>query len=231
MNNRFFRALAAVVAAWLVAACTSHVIIRDEIAQSSPALCDYAAPDPSGAGWAYHRCEKFAVEVHPLQGAPGGAFKLAFVEFDDQGWFYRYQQNDDGRQPIAVASQMKLLEDLLREEGQSRDLIIVAYVHGWKHDASVCDEDVCCFRAVLRAVQETEVRQYGPAARRVVGIYVGWRGREMVGSSDAQERRHARRARLGARAVRHARQVPPGPKRRRARTRAGRRGTRPGRAH
>lgn len=187
MRIRILRLLSAAAAAALTAACTSHVIIRDRIAQSDPAQCDYAPADPGAAGWTYHRCEKFAVEVHPLAGAPGGAFKLAFVEFDDQGWFYRYQENGTGHgRRVAVASQMQLLERLLHEEGKARDLIIVAYVHGWKHDSEVCNEDVCCFREVLRAIQEAEVRQYGAAARRVVGVYVGWRGREVVGSRDAQ---------------------------------------------
>lgn len=187
MRIRILRLLGAAAAAALTAACTSHVIIRDRIAQSDPAQCDYAPADPGAAGWTYHRCDKFAVEVHPLAGAPGGAFKLAFVEFDDQGWFYRYQENDANRgRRVAVASQMQLLEDLLEAEGKARDLIIVAYVHGWKHDADVCNEDVGCFREVLRAIQEAEVRQYGAAARRVIGIYVAWRGREVAGPGDAQ---------------------------------------------
>lgn len=186
MSSRMFGALAVAAAASLAAACTSHVIIRDQIAESNPAQCDYTAPDPGAAGWTHHRCEKFAIEVHPLEGAPDGAFKLAFVEFDDQGWFYRYQENNDRGHGVAVASQMALLEKLLEEEGRSRDLIIVAYVHGWKHDAHVCDEDVCCFRDVLRQIQQDEIRERGAAARKVIGVYVGWRGREVDGSGNAQ---------------------------------------------
>lgn len=109
-------------------------------------------------------CAGHVLEQHP-------EYSLGFVEFDDQGWFWD-------------RSQMWGLFDFLVEEVNKQDLLIVVFAHGWKHNASVCDSNVCCFRESLKQLHRLEQRASAAAKRaprRVVGIYLGWRGLSLRG--------------------------------------------------
>ena len=96
-------------------------------------------------------------------------YTLAFVEFDDEGWFYN-------------SSQMEELRKYLEEEDRkgSRFLLTV-YVHGWRHNAGDKDQNVCKFRQILQRLSRDENVRHGKDRRGVVGIYVGWRGRSLRG--------------------------------------------------
>ena len=105
-----------------------------------------------------------SVEVHP-------EFTLAFAEFDDQGRLWSREQLD-------------LIERTLEKENSRPDssgVAVVVFAHGWRHGCGVCDPNVTCFRTFLRQIQmdsQAAVRISGGRIRpkRVVGIYVGWRG-------------------------------------------------------
>jgi len=99
---------------------------------------------------------------------------LSVVEFDDQGWF-------------ADRKQMEALFALLDriERNDRKHALILLYVHGWKHNASQCDDNVICFSRLVermdileRHVGEIlpEYRSAKEIGRTVVGVYVGWRG-------------------------------------------------------
>jgi hypothetical protein len=117
---------------------------------------------------------KTTFEHHP-------EFMLGFVEFDDQGWFF----ND--AQFVTVKNE---LERELRNTGtpgaKPAPAILVAFIHGWRHNASVCDRDVVCFREVLRGLSVYEKARArrcktvsdGPDCqeRRIAGVLLGWRG-------------------------------------------------------
>ena len=107
-------------------------------------------------------------------------FSLGFVEFDDQGAFW-------SRDQLAV------LEDELERAGELPGydgVLTVVFVHGWQHNASVCDQNVACFRDMLEALVNAEnyrvlaLRNEAATAeeaaairpRYVFGVYVGWRG-------------------------------------------------------
>jgi hypothetical protein len=99
--------------------------------------------------------------------APAGLFdngssQLAIVEFDDQGRCY------DRRQMQAVAGWIDGVAD--------RDVIIVVFVHGWKHDARSDDTNLASFREVLAQAVAHEAADAGAGARPVLGVFVGWRG-------------------------------------------------------
>lgn len=101
----------------------------------------------------------------PVDAAAGTGYVLSHVEFDDQGWFHDLRQ----RQALFAT-----LQALHRERKQ---MLIVAYTHGWKHNASEGDDNLRDFRQLL--VQLTDIeraarRPTGP--RTVVGVYIGWRG-------------------------------------------------------
>lgn len=101
----------------------------------------------------------------PVDVQDGAAYKLAYVEFDDQGWFH------DIRQRQALFEQ---LQDL---SSQKRPMLIVTYTHGWKHNARADDSNLSSFRQLLAELAAVERAAKGSGeARAVVGIYIGWRG-------------------------------------------------------
>lgn len=103
-------------------------------------------------------------------GGPDPGYRLAVVEFDDQGRCYDRGQMD------AVA---KSLNDLMQDE---KDVILLVFVHGWKHDARSDDENLSEFRRLLARVDQHERGAAAPGqARPVLGVFVGWRGMSEYG--------------------------------------------------
>ena len=82
-----------------------------------------------------------------------GTYHMAFVEFDDQGWFH------DRRQMEAL---FMLLQNL---EKDGRHVLLLAYAHGWKHNASACDDNVICFARLVEQAMLTPPASY----RTIVG--------------------------------------------------------------
>jgi hypothetical protein len=110
-------------------------------------------------------CNTSSLEEHRLQNYPGRSFLLGFVEVDDQGRPY-------------IGDQIPTLFNRIEEEAQYQDLAIVIFVHGWKHNDAPTDTNVLAFRRLLQQMAEMELQRaptYWPA-RKVVGIYIGWRG-------------------------------------------------------
>jgi hypothetical protein len=113
---------------------------------------------------------------------PGGVieprdprYTLGIVELDDQGWFV------DRRQV------KKVLDEAQKAVDQNGATLVV-YVHGWHHNAG--SPNVEGFRQTLICVQQQvdsgvykmfRSAALPGAANRVVGIYVGWRGRALPG--------------------------------------------------
>lgn len=112
------------------------------------------------------RCRDYALEHRHYRAGLGDQsndYYLSFVEFDDQGWFWDRKQ-------------MEILLRRLEKEGAVQDLLIVVYAHGWRHNASACDDNVICFTRLLERLDLIERRLSGKEARKVFGVYVGWRG-------------------------------------------------------
>jgi hypothetical protein len=88
------------------------------------------------------------------------------VEFDDQGWLWDRQQ-------------MNAVLDRFSVEDSTNGLLVMVFVHGWKHNASFDDDNVGMFRTNLTEIAEMErqlSRDAGIKPRKVAGMYVGWRG-------------------------------------------------------
>ncbi|MEY2410136.1 MAG: hypothetical protein QOF48_2806 [Verrucomicrobiota bacterium] len=98
-------------------------------------------------------------------------YLLGFVEIDDQGWLW------DGR---PHTNQMQTVLDAIRaESANGRGLIISTFVHGWKHNADYNDDYVKLLRRSLNRLSKLEntyAETHGVTPRKVVGVYVGWRG-------------------------------------------------------
>ena len=137
-----------------------------------------------------------------MSGAP---YELAIVEFDDQGRCYDRGQID------AVAERLDALAPEDARQGQ--DVILVAFVHGWKHDARTDDDNLSAFRVLLNNTVDYEKSAIAPRRQassgawrlcrlaRPVGFWLGRRycRRDFLGPAGGWT---ARGGRIGARIVR-----------------------------
>jgi hypothetical protein len=90
-------------------------------------------------------------------------YDLAFVEFTERGnVFSRERMN----QVLDLVGKRARYDP----EQPDRGVLTVVFVHGWKHNASAEDENVASFRKLLPKVAKMT------PTRRVIGVYVGWRG-------------------------------------------------------
>lgn len=109
-------------------------------------------------------CERHALQQFPAAG--DASYLMGFIEFDDQGQLW------DRRQMWSVL-------DKLTGEAAKKDLLMVVFVHGWKHSAAPGDDNADTFRTVLESLSKAErdiSQRTGTPPRQVAGIYLGWRG-------------------------------------------------------
>src|SRR5918997_520354 len=92
----------------------------------------------------------------PIEHRP--EYSLSVIEFDDQGWYHDVAQRD---------ALMGFLDETADE-----DLLIVVFVHGWKHNANAGDDNLRSFRSLLRDARESEDQR--ETSRRVLGVYLAW---------------------------------------------------------
>jgi hypothetical protein len=98
-------------------------------------------------------------------------YTLGFVEFDDQGWLWDVRQRD-------------LVEQMIRNQAgvdgaassKPQGIILVTFVHGWKDNSSYDGDGVIACRDILTQLSQAERAQSEHPPRKVVGVYVGWRG-------------------------------------------------------
>jgi hypothetical protein len=151
---------ATVVAAGLLAGCTENIQYR-----WGTEVCDLT----TGAN-----CEGAMIQ------RTGDAI-LSFVEFDDQGWMFSRMQ------PDLLFSELQA-EWQRQQSGQSDHdgFLIYGYAHGWRHNATECDNNVVCFRRMLSYftnLEEVLAEEKGGKPRMVVGVYMGWRGLSTDGAN------------------------------------------------
>ena len=85
----------------------------------------------------------------------GPEYSLSVIEFDDQGWYQDMEQRE---------ALMNFLDETANE-----DLLIVVFIHGWKHNAASADGNLRSFRALLRDARASEAQR--AISRRVLGVY------------------------------------------------------------
>lgn len=110
-----------------------------------------------------------------------GNARMIVVEADDEGGFW-------------TSSQPEAALTAVRETVKSGPTAVVLFIHGWGHNAATRDQNQVCFTRTLdyldarlnAGAQGEEVRtkqgqingvQPARAEFRVLGIYVGWRGK------------------------------------------------------
>lgn len=100
-------------------------------------------------------------------------YHLAFLEFEQNG--DPAEEGLDGN--VRSKSQLAILEEHLKRQKQN---YVIAFIHGWRHDASIGDGNVADLRVyAAHAASFLDYRcktanQYCDAT--VTAIYIGWRG-------------------------------------------------------
>lgn len=93
-------------------------------------------------------------------------FDLAFAEFTERGNAF------DNRYLREVLQRID-------EKAIGDGVVLLAFIHGWKHNAAESDDNLREFKVSLQAVADLLEKDYGGSdlgKRRLVGVYVGWRG-------------------------------------------------------
>lgn len=137
----------------LFSGCTSMVPYRTDY---TPCVSD--APDTA--------CGQSAIQSYQSKTSTSPDYTLGLIEFDDQGQLFRREQ-------------MSAVLNYVAQQESGGDAITVVFVHGWKHNAKVGDDNIQSFREVLLHLSETEQalsRAQHLPARKIIGIYLGWRG-------------------------------------------------------
>lgn len=134
----------------LIAACASNDIYRG----------DYTSCTYKNAG----DCSRSAIQLY----APDAdnEYHLGFVEYDDQG-------------QLRDRKQMEEVLGTYYNIAANDDVMLLAFVHGWHHSAEPGDSNIKSFRKMLAMVSGMETigsRQEGRKKRKVLGLYVAWRG-------------------------------------------------------
>ncbi len=129
---------------------------------------------PNSLGVVPREC-RFAI----LEKADRAQYELLSVEFDDQGLQYPDPEDftrGDGSKVGQARQQINLIMNHLKAmTGDPRKLSLLVFIHGWKNNAAADNDNVKSFRDILASIAISEEAR-GSAARRVVGIFVGWRG-------------------------------------------------------
>lgn len=165
------RMLAACALLAILSGCTSVAEIRvHHDAGAEPVTIDAQNP-ADGCTSAGSTTDARAHSIENYDGYWGG-----FVEFDDEGWLYSSHGQPNQMQVV----QARLSAELADPRFDADDFLVVAFVHGWHHNAHDTDCNVHEFRALLKVAHDryAEAVAADPQRlpRRVVGIYVGWRG-------------------------------------------------------
>lgn len=94
-------------------------------------------------------------------------YDLAFVEFSERGNAF-----DD--------AYVENVLDRIQEKASQDGVVLVTFVHGWKHNANEHDPNVLDFTKTLEALGKELTSAYGSnallAKRQLIGLYIGWRG-------------------------------------------------------
>ncbi len=135
--------------ACLTAACASNAPYHT--AASDGGACRTDPDSPACRSSAYQEFE---------------AFDLAFAEFSERGNAF-----DDAKVEAVLAK--------IAGKAHAQGVVLIVFVHGWKHNASEEDENVRSFKDALRTMTAVLGDSFSGTAlgsRRLVGVYVGWRG-------------------------------------------------------
>ena len=114
----------------------------------------------SCAAYGPYHANTAANPVNSVRGPADGRYKMAFIEFGDQG------------SPLDNSQRKAALEVIHKS---TRPLLFV-YIHGWQNNAT--SGDVCKFEHFLDMV--SSFPEFTGRKIDVVGVYIAWRGKDLT---------------------------------------------------
>src|SRR2546430_14505589 len=114
----------------------------------------------SCASYGPYHANTAAEPSNSIRGPADGRYKMAFVEFGDQG------------SPLDNSQRKAALEVIHKAE---RPLLFV-YIHGWQNNAT--SSDVCRFEHFLDTV--SSFTEFTGRKINVIGVYIAWRGKDLT---------------------------------------------------
>ena len=153
----------------LFASCATNEQLRDtfqngrvfkvsDVEQNS-SLNDGAADSTCRQYLSNHSIERFLIDDANPQ---SGEFDIGVIELSDDG-----HVKDEEQRRLVMEAVQKLTD------GDQRALL-VTFIHGWHHNARTCDSNLACFRRTIQSLAKYEAAR--TPRRRVMGLYIGWRG-------------------------------------------------------
>src|SRR5207247_11464701 len=114
----------------------------------------------SCASYGPYHANTAAEPLNSVRGPADGRYKMAFVEFGDQG------------SPLDNSQRKEALEVIHKAQRQ----LLFVYIHGWKNNA--VSGDVCRFEHFLDTLSSFVV--FTELKIGIIGSYVGWRCKELT---------------------------------------------------
>ena len=145
-----------------------HDRSRHEISTSQAVITGCRALVKFGLGILVASCASYgpyhgnsaSAPTNSIRGPADGRYKLAFIEFGDQG-----SELDPSQRAAAL--------DVIRRAPRP---LLILYIHGWQNNAN--SGDVCRFEHFIDTLSS-----YPEAVGRkvnVIGVYVAWRGKDVT---------------------------------------------------
>jgi len=170
--STMLRQLLTLTAALLGFGCTSITEIRTQLPEQAPTVERPVQPY-SAAAIATCVTGSSAANEDTRMIEDYGDYIIGYAEFDDQGWAYKHDQQLD-------VLKRRLDAELSDPRYAETDFLVLVFIHGWHHNAHDNDCNVQEFRQMVRITsEEMALAKTGgklQRARRVIGIYGGWRG-------------------------------------------------------
>jgi hypothetical protein len=96
-------------------------------------------------------------------------YDLAYVEFSERGNVFDRTK---------MQQVLDYVADQARDDPSNPDrgVFTIVFVHGWKHNARANDGNVDSFRKLLRQIDALSKQITTGSPRKMIGVYVGWRG-------------------------------------------------------
>lgn len=100
---------------------------------------------------------------------PEAGYRIAYITFDEFGHFTNRRSFVDVYNNLNELRQSK------------RRVLVVTFIHGWRHNAEPGDSNVCCFEKLISELtQELHNSNTFKEDDLVLGIYLGWQGKKRV---------------------------------------------------
>jgi hypothetical protein len=148
----YSKAILILILSFVVAGCAPNRIYRDIYK-----LCDASTSAD---------CDHYSLQEHK-DASTHSDYLLGFVEIDDQG-------------QLRDREQMYKLINKLYDMASKDSVLINVFVHGWHHNAEPGDTNIEGFQKALAGLSRLENKKKSGQQRKIVGVYVGWRGESIT---------------------------------------------------